>query len=128
MRRARAQRDTAVQHCLDYFGFQPPDLELDGDARLVVQFEGIRPETTPRVAYAPVDLDRQVSVVIDVPPELYEIVRLLLLNMSAVESVMWYEAPASPIHTSNSELSEAPETSAIKTRPGDLPALGGCTT
>ena len=24
---ARAPRDTAVQHCLDYFGFQHPDLE-----------------------------------------------------------------------------------------------------
>ena len=50
---ARAPRDTAVQHCLDYFGFQHPDLELKG-ARSVVQFEGIRPETAPRVTYAPV--------------------------------------------------------------------------
>ena len=39
--RARAPRDTAVQHCLDNFGFQHPDLELDGGAHLVVQFEGI---------------------------------------------------------------------------------------
>ena len=60
---------TAVQHCLEYFGFQHPDLELEGGARLVVQFEGILPETAPRVAYAPVDLDGQVGVVVDVPPE-----------------------------------------------------------
>ena len=66
--RARAPRDTTVQHCLEYFGFQHPDLELEG---------GIRPETTPRVAYAPIDLDGQVGVVVDVPPEVYEIVRLL---------------------------------------------------
>ena len=75
--RARAPRDTVVQHCLDYFGFQGPDLELEGGARLVVQFEVIRPETTPRVAYAPVDVDGQVGVVVDVPPEVYGIVRLL---------------------------------------------------
>ena len=68
---------TAVQHCLDYFGFQHPDIELEEGARLVVQFEGIRPGTVPRVAYAPVDLDGQVGVVVDVPPEVYEIVRLL---------------------------------------------------
>ena len=66
--RARAPRDTAVQHYLDYFGFQHPDLEL----------EGILPETAPRVAYAPIDLDGQVRVVVDVPPEVYEIVRLLV--------------------------------------------------
>ena len=50
--RARAPRDTTVQHCLEYFGFQHPDLELEGDARLVVQFEGVLPpEAAPRVAY-----------------------------------------------------------------------------
>ena len=52
--RARAPRDTAVQHCLEYFGFQHSDLELKGGARSVVQFEGILPETAPRVTYAPV--------------------------------------------------------------------------
>ena len=50
--RARASRDTAVQHCLDYFGFQPTDLEFERGARLVVQFEGILPEIAPRVSYA----------------------------------------------------------------------------
>ena len=39
--RARGPRDTAVQHCLEYFGFQYPDLELKGGARSVVQFKGI---------------------------------------------------------------------------------------
>ena len=28
--RTRALRDIAVQHCLEYFGFQHPDLELEG--------------------------------------------------------------------------------------------------
>ena len=65
--RARAPRDAAVQHCLEYFGFQHPDLELEGSARSVVQFNGIRPEAAPGVAYAPVDLDGQVGVVVDVP-------------------------------------------------------------
>ena len=84
--RARAPRDTAVQHCLDYFGFHHPDLELEGGARLVVQFEGIRPETAPRVAYAPVDFDGQVGVVVYVPPELYEIVRLLVYLAGSLDA------------------------------------------
>ena len=33
---ARAPRDTAVQYCLEYFGFQHSDPELEGGARLVV--------------------------------------------------------------------------------------------
>ena len=32
-------------------------------------------EATPGVSYTPVDLDKQVGVVVDVPPEVYEIVR-----------------------------------------------------
>ena len=39
----RAPRDTALQHCLEYFGFQHPGLEL-GSARSVVLFEEILPE------------------------------------------------------------------------------------
>ena len=35
--RAPAPRDKALQHCLEYFGFQHPDLELEEGARLVVQ-------------------------------------------------------------------------------------------
>ena len=67
--RARAPRDTAVQHCLEYLGFQHPDLEFEGGARSVVQFEGILLEASPRAAYAPVDLDGQVGVAVDIPPE-----------------------------------------------------------
>ena len=77
-RTSRAQPDTAVQHCLENFGFQHPDLELEGGVRSVVQFEGILPEAAPDVAYAPVDLDGQVGVVVDVPLEVYEIVRLFV--------------------------------------------------
>ena len=44
---ARARRDAAVQHCLDYLGSGYPDFELEGSARSVVQFEGVRPEAVP---------------------------------------------------------------------------------
>ena len=67
--RVRAPRDAAVQHCLQYFGFQHQDFELEGGARSVVQFEEILPEAAPGVAYALVDLDGQVGVVVDVPSE-----------------------------------------------------------
>ena len=68
MARARAPRDADVQHFLEHVGFQHPDLELEGSARSVVQYEGILPEAAPGVAYAPVDLDGQVDVVVDIPP------------------------------------------------------------
>ena len=55
------------------------EFELEESARSVVQFEGVLPEAAPCVAYAPVDLDRQVSVVVDVvASELYELVRLVI--------------------------------------------------
>ena len=76
--RARAPRDAAVKHCLEYFSSEHPDFELEGSARSVVQFEGVLPETAPCVVYAPMDLDGQFSIVLDVPPELYELVRLVL--------------------------------------------------
>ena len=66
--RARAPRDAAVQHCLERLGSQHPDFELEGSARSVVQFEGVLPEAAPCIAYAPVDLDGQAGIVIDVPP------------------------------------------------------------
>ena len=66
---ARAPRDTAVQHCLNYLGSQHPDFELEGGARSVIQFEGVLSEAAPCVAYAPVDLDGQVDIVVDVSPE-----------------------------------------------------------
>ena len=76
--RARAPRDAAVQHCLGYLGSKHSDFELEGSARSVVQFEGILPEAAPCVVYAPIDLDGQVSIVVDVPPEMYEPVRLVV--------------------------------------------------
>ena len=55
--RARAPRDVAVQH-----------FKLVGSARPVVQFEGILPESASCVAYALVDLDGQVGILVDTPP------------------------------------------------------------
>ena len=55
--RARTPHDAAVHHCLEYFGFQHPDLELEESTRSVVQFEGIPPEAAPSVASTPVNLD-----------------------------------------------------------------------
>ena len=74
--RARAPRDAAVQHYLEYLGSQYPDFELEESARSVVQFEGVLPEAAPCVAYAPVDLDGQVVIVVDVPPEVYRALSL----------------------------------------------------
>ena len=55
--RARAPRDAAVQHCLEYLGSEHPEFELEGSARSVVQFEGVLlPEVAPCVGYAPIDL------------------------------------------------------------------------
>ena len=75
---ARAPRDAAAQHCVDYLGSEHPDFELEGSARSVAQFEGILPEAAPCVAYASVDLDGLVSIAVDVSPEVYELVRLVV--------------------------------------------------
>ena len=76
--RARAPCDEALQHCLEYLGSEHPDFELEGSARSVVQFEGVLPEAVPCVAYAPVDLDGQVGIVVDGPPEVYKLVHLVV--------------------------------------------------
>ena len=55
--------------CLEYLGCEHPDFELEGSARSVVQFEGVLPEAAPCVAYAPVDLDGQVGIVVEGSPE-----------------------------------------------------------
>ena len=47
-------------------------------AWLVVQFEGVLPKVAPYVAHALVDLDGQASIVLDVSPEVYELVRLVV--------------------------------------------------
>ena len=44
----------------------------------VVHFEGVVTEAAPFVAYEPVDLDGQVGIVVDVSPEVYELVRLVV--------------------------------------------------
>ena len=73
--RARAPRDAAVQHCLEYFGSEHPEFELEGSARSVVQFDGVLLEAAPCVVYAPIDLDGQVSIMVDVPTEVHKLVR-----------------------------------------------------
>ena len=79
MARARAPRDVAVRHCLEHLGFWHPEFELERSARPVVQFECVFSEAVPScVAYAPVDLDGQVAVVVDVPPEVYQLVHLVV--------------------------------------------------
>ena len=92
--RARAPHDAAVQYCLEYLGSSHPDIELEGSARSVVQFEGVLPKAVPCVAYAPVDLDEQVGSVVDVSPEVYKLVRLvvhlarcLTLNVAVVSCI-----------------------------------------
>ena len=61
--------DAVVQHCPEYLESEdPPYSEVELSARSVVQFEGVPPETATCLAYAPVDLEGQVSVVVDAPP------------------------------------------------------------
>ena len=84
--RSRAPRDAAVQHCLECLSSEHPDFELKGSAQSVVQFEGILLEAAPCVAYAPIDLDGQVSIVVDAPPEVYELVRLVVHLISCPAS------------------------------------------
>ena len=76
--RARAPCDAAVPHCLEYLGSSHPDFELEGSGRSVVQFEGEVPEAAPCVACTPVDLDGQVGIAVDVPPEVYKFARLVV--------------------------------------------------
>ena len=45
-----------------YLGSEHPDFGLEGSARSVVQFEGVLPEATSCVVYAPIDLDGQVGI------------------------------------------------------------------
>ena len=78
MARARASRDAAVQLCFECLASQHPYYELEGGARLVVQFEGVLPEAAPCVTYTSVDLDRKVGVMVQVPPEVYELVHLVV--------------------------------------------------
>ena len=76
--RSRAPRDAAVQHCLEYRGSEHLDFEVEQSTRSVVQFERVLPEVAPYVGYAPIDLDEQVGIVVDVPPEVYGLFRLVV--------------------------------------------------
>ena len=76
--RARTPRGAAVQHCLQYLGSEHTDFELGGSAWSVVQFRGVLPEVASCVAYAPVDLDGKVGMVVSVPSEVFELVRLVV--------------------------------------------------
>ena len=62
--RARAPCDAALQHCLGYLDSEHPDFEVEGSARSVVRFEGVLPEASSCLGYAPIDPDRQVSIVL----------------------------------------------------------------
>ena len=61
-------RGAAVQHCLEYLGSEHPDFVLEESARSVVQLEGVLRGAAPCVAYAPIDLDGQFVIVVDVSP------------------------------------------------------------
>ena len=74
--RARAPRDAAVQRCLEYFGSYHPYDELEGSTRSVVQFEGVLPGDAPCVAYAAVNLDGQVGIVVGIFPDVFKLARL----------------------------------------------------
>ena len=76
--RARAPRDAAVHHCLENLGSKNPEFEVEESARSVVQFEGVLPEAAPCVTSALVDFDGQVGIVVNVPPEVYKLVRLVV--------------------------------------------------
>ena len=82
--RARAPRDAAMQQSQEYLGSEHPDLELERSARSVVEFDGVLSEVAQCVAYAPIDLDGQVGIVVDVLLEEYEFVRLLILRIVGV--------------------------------------------
>ena len=76
--RARAPRDAAVQHCLEYLGSEHPYFNLERSTRSVVQFEGLRTESTPCVAYVPIALGGHPDIVVDLPPDVYELVHLVV--------------------------------------------------
>ena len=82
--RARAPRNAAVEHCLEYISSEHLEFELEGSNRSVVQFGGVLPEAAPCVTYAPIDLDGQVGIVVDVPPEVYKLVRLVVHLVSCL--------------------------------------------
>ena len=43
-----------------------------------MEFEGVLPEAAPCVAYAPVDLNGHVDIVVGIPPEVYKLIGLVV--------------------------------------------------
>lgn len=86
--RARTLREAALKDFLEHFDFQRPDLELEGCARSDAQFKAVLPEAVPQLAYVPDNFDGQVGVMVDVPPEVSEVVHTWpaasMLNVAAV--------------------------------------------
>ena len=76
--RARAPRDAAVHHFVEYLESQCSEFALDGGTGLIARFESVLPEAEPCVAYAPGDLNRLIGIVVDVLLEVYELVRLVV--------------------------------------------------
>ena len=76
--RVRGPPDAAVNICLEYFDSYHPEFKLERSARSVVQVKGVLPQAVPCVANAPVDLHEEVGVMIDDPPEVHELVRLVI--------------------------------------------------
>ena len=76
--RVWATRNAAVLYCVEHLGSKHPEFKLGGSARSVVQFDGVLLEAVPCVACALIDLDGQVGIGVDVPPEVYKLVRLVL--------------------------------------------------
>ena len=61
----------------------------------MVQFEGVLPEAAPCVAYAPVDLDGQVGILVDVSPEVLLCVVVCFLPIHSGHQVRWTYQPGS---------------------------------
>lgn len=61
--------DAFEQHRLKNFGFWHLDLQLLGSSWSPVRFGSVLPKAVLGVAYAAVDLDESIGVVVDVTPE-----------------------------------------------------------
>lgn len=78
---AWASCDAAVQHYLENFAFQNPNLQLEGSTRSLIKFDGGHSGVAGGVAYAPVDFYGQVGVMVHVPPS-YTLPAALTLNVA----------------------------------------------
>ena len=79
MAHARAPRDAAVQHCLEYSGSSLPEFELEGGARSVVQFKGVYFQKLHHALRMrrSTSVDRSVVLWLKFP-QVYELVRLVV--------------------------------------------------